>query len=122
MAALVAPLQPTHSYTIFNNCTTFGVLTCSDELPCLLCSRQEEGHVHPHSTPCGFCHLPVVRDAGGGHGASSAGGAGGTAHAAPQAQEDDPDMVSGVETGEDAVAYYAQYGQDAAVKFFYCLR
>jgi dynein heavy chain len=34
----------------------------------------------------------------------------------------DPDVVPGVETGEDVVAYYGVNGQDSPVKFFYCTR
>lgn len=34
----------------------------------------------------------------------------------------DPDLIPGVEVGQHVVAYYAQHGQDAPVKFFYCLR
>ncbi len=34
----------------------------------------------------------------------------------------DPDMVPGVVTGEDVVAFYGKFGQDSAVKFFYCVR
>lgn len=34
----------------------------------------------------------------------------------------DPSMVSGVETGEDVVAFYGKNGQDSSVKFFYCVR
>lgn len=33
-----------------------------------------------------------------------------------------PDMIPGVETGEDVVAFYGKYGQDSPVKFFYCVR
>lgn len=42
----------------------------------------------------------------------------------PRAQEPmyDPDMVPGVQTGEDVVAFYGKYGQDSTVKFFYCVR
>lgn len=34
----------------------------------------------------------------------------------------DADMVPGVNTGEDVVAFYGKYGQDSPVKFFYCNR
>ena len=34
----------------------------------------------------------------------------------------DPDVVPGVETGEDVVGYYGVNGQDSPVKFFYCTR
>jgi hypothetical protein len=38
------------------------------------------------------------------------------------AEEQDPDMIPGVVTGEDVVAYYGLHGQDSPVKFFYCVR
>ena len=31
-------------------------------------------------------------------------------------------MVPGIETGEHVVEFYAKYGQDSPVKFFYCNR
>ena len=34
----------------------------------------------------------------------------------------DPDMIPGIETGDHVVEFYAKYGQDSAVKFFYCNR
>eukprot|EP00798_Chlamydomonas_sp_ICE-L_P012760 gene12760-16011_t len=34
----------------------------------------------------------------------------------------DPDMVPGINTGEDVIEFYGKYGQDSAVKFFYCNR
>lgn len=34
----------------------------------------------------------------------------------------DPDMVPGIETVEHVVEFYAKYGQDSPVKFFYCNR
>ena len=34
----------------------------------------------------------------------------------------DPDLIPGIVTGEDVVEFYAKYGQDSAVKFFYCNR
>ena len=34
----------------------------------------------------------------------------------------DPDLIPGIETGEHVVEFYAKYGQDSAVKFFYCNR
>jgi dynein heavy chain, axonemal len=34
----------------------------------------------------------------------------------------DPDMVPGVETGNDVVEFYGKYGKESAVKFFYCNR
>eukprot|EP00878_Enallax_costatus_P031474 GHUV01034420.1.p1 GENE.GHUV01034420.1~~GHUV01034420.1.p1 ORF type:complete len:647 (+),score=200.09 GHUV01034420.1:874-2814(+) len=53
--------------------------------------------------------------------------------AGPEAEEEEtgprapeptyhPDMVPGVETGQDVVAFYGKYGQDSPVKFFYCVR
>lgn len=33
-----------------------------------------------------------------------------------------PDMIPGVQTGQDVVAFYGKYGQDSSVKFFYCVR
>lgn len=34
----------------------------------------------------------------------------------------DPDMIPGIVTGDDIVEFYAKYGQDSPVKFFYCNR
>ncbi|GLC47993.1 hypothetical protein PLESTB_000047400 [Pleodorina starrii] len=34
----------------------------------------------------------------------------------------DPDLIPGINTGEDVVEFYGKYGQDSAVKFFYCNR
>lgn len=59
--------------------------------------------------------------------ASTATAAGGTAHAASPAKKapnpsHDPGMVPGVDTGEDVIAFFGKFGQDSAVKFFYCVR
>lgn len=34
----------------------------------------------------------------------------------------DPDMIPGINTGDDVVEFYGKFGQDSAVKFFYCNR
>ncbi|KXZ55711.1 DHC8 protein [Gonium pectorale] len=34
----------------------------------------------------------------------------------------DPDLIPGINTGEDVVEFYGKFGQDSAVKFFYCNR
>ena len=34
----------------------------------------------------------------------------------------DPDLIPGIVTGDDVVEFYARYGQDSPVKFFYCNR
>lgn len=34
----------------------------------------------------------------------------------------DPDMIPGIETGEDVIEFYGKFGQDSPVKFFYCNR
>ncbi len=34
----------------------------------------------------------------------------------------DPDMIPGINTGNDVVEFYGKFGQDSAVKFFYCNR
>eukprot|EP00201_Polytomella_parva_P020499 CAMPEP_0175042260 /NCGR_PEP_ID=MMETSP0052_2-20121109/2450_1 /TAXON_ID=51329 ORGANISM="Polytomella parva, Strain SAG 63-3" /NCGR_SAMPLE_ID=MMETSP0052_2 /ASSEMBLY_ACC=CAM_ASM_000194 /LENGTH=3805 /DNA_ID=CAMNT_0016305023 /DNA_START=33 /DNA_END=11446 /DNA_ORIENTATION=+ len=34
----------------------------------------------------------------------------------------DPDYIPGINTGEDVVEFYGKFGQDSAVKFFYCNR
>lgn len=34
----------------------------------------------------------------------------------------DPDMIPGIVSGEHVVEFYGKYGQDSAVKFFYCNR
>ena len=33
-----------------------------------------------------------------------------------------PDVVPGIDTGDDVIEFYGKYGQDSAVKFFYCNR
>ncbi|KAG2451278.1 hypothetical protein HYH02_003884 [Chlamydomonas schloesseri] len=34
----------------------------------------------------------------------------------------DPDMIPGINTGDDVVEFYGKFGQDSPVKFFYCNR
>jgi len=48
-----------------------------------------------------------------------------TEHLGPVPLEDanyDPDLIPGIETGEDVIEFYGKNGQDSAVKFFYCNR
>ncbi|KAF5838995.1 dynein heavy chain, N-terminal region 2-domain-containing protein [Dunaliella salina] len=48
-----------------------------------------------------------------------------TEHLGPVPVEDanyDPDLIPGIETGEDVIEFYGKNGQDSAVKFFYCNR
>ena len=49
---------------------------------------------------------------------------GGAAAAAPGPHDPnyDPDLIPGVETGEDVIRFYGKYGHDSPVKFFYCNR
>ena len=41
---------------------------------------------------------------------------------ASERQEESPDPFESVQTGDDVVEFYARYGQDSPVKFFYCNR
>lgn len=34
----------------------------------------------------------------------------------------DPDMIPGINSGDDVVEFYGKFGQDSPVKFFYCNR
>lgn len=36
--------------------------------------------------------------------------------------DSDAGLLAGIQTGDDVVAFYGKYGQDSAIKFFYCVR
>jgi len=54
----------------------------------------------------------------------AADGVAGAGDAGPAAADTayDPDMIPGVDTAEDVIAFYGKFGQDSSVKFFYCVR